>query len=261
MRKMLPGAYRYTPAMQDLTTLSLGIMIVAAFLTGVLHGAVGLAGGVLMALVLTHFVGLKVAIPIMTCALLFSHGSRVFLFRRDTEWHTAAWVLAFGLPTIAFGAWIFTRISEQTVAVIFAVFLLTSLPVKRWARTHKLTTTRPLLAGASAVWGVLAGNVIGPGFFLAPFLQGTNMNRLAFVGTMATITLAMNATKLMVFSSNQLMDAQAFALGVMIGVATIPGNWVGKRLLHRMTDGHHGWVIDVFTLLMIANFVYIALTA
>ncbi len=55
--------------MQELTVFSLGVLVVVAFLTGVLHGAIGLAGGVLMAVVLAHFVGLKVAIPIMTCAL------------------------------------------------------------------------------------------------------------------------------------------------------------------------------------------------
>lgn len=245
--------------MQELTAFSLCVLVVVAFLTGALHGAIGLAGGVLMAVVLAHFIGLKAAIPIMTCALLFSHGSRVILFRRHTHWSIAALVMAFSLPTIAFGAWVFTLISEQAVALVFAVFLLTSLPVKRWAKTHQITTSRPVLAGASSVWGILAGNVIGPGFFLAPFLQGTGMNRLAFVGTMATITLAMNATKLIVFSSNQLMDTESFALGILIGVATVPGNWLGKRLLHRMTDGHHGWVLDVFTLLMIMNFLYIAI--
>lgn len=116
-----------------------------------------------------------------------------------------------------------------------------------------------MLAGASTVWGMLAGNVIGPGFFLAPFLQGTGMNRLAFVGTMAIITLVMNATKLAVFTSGSLMNAEGFALGALLGVATIPGNWIGKRLLHRITDSHHGAVLDIFTVVMIINFVYIAI--
>ncbi len=105
---------------------------------------------------------------------------------------------------------------------------------------------------------MLAGNVIGPGFFLAPFLQGTGMNRLSFVGTMATITLAMNATKLVVFNASQLIETEGLVLGVIIGVATIPGNWLGKRILQRMTDGHHGWIIDAFTVLLIINFVYLA---
>jgi len=89
--------------MLELSPLTIGILIVAAFLTGLLHGAVGLAGGVLMTAILAHFVGLKVAVPIMTCALIFSHGSRMYFFRHDTQWRTAAVVLVFGLPTIVLG--------------------------------------------------------------------------------------------------------------------------------------------------------------
>ncbi|MFK8030910.1 MAG: sulfite exporter TauE/SafE family protein [Gammaproteobacteria bacterium] len=246
--------------MLELSTASLAILLLAAFGTGVLHGAVGLAGGVVMAAVLAHFVGLKTAVPIMTCALLFSHGSRVFLFRKETAWSTAWFVLAFGLPTIVLGAWVFTRISETVVAFIFAVFLTASFPVKRWAKAHRINTSKPVLAVASSVWGMLAGNVIGPGFFLAPFLQGTGMNRLTFVGTIAIITLAMNAAKLIVFSSAQLMSTESYLLGILIGCATIPGNWLGKRILHHMTDGHHEWLVDLLTFLLIANFVYLAVT-
>ncbi|MEM7084319.1 MAG: sulfite exporter TauE/SafE family protein [Pseudomonadota bacterium] len=246
--------------MAELSTLTLIVLFVAAFLTGVLHGSVGLAGGVVMAAILAHAIGIKAAVPVMTCALLFSHGSRVLLFRRATDWSTATLVLLFGLPTIVLGAWVFTRISEVTIALVFALFLACSLPVKRWANARQLKTSRPVLAGASAIWGMLAGNVIGPGFFLAPFLLGTGMNRLTFVGTMAVITLVMNAAKLAVFSAGALIDTDGLILGVLIGLFTVPGNWLGKRVLTKMTDRHHGWLIDVFTILLIINFLYLAVS-
>lgn len=249
---------RYTSAMLELPAIVLAMLILCGFLTGVLHGAIGLAGGALLAAILAHYVGLKMAVPVMTCALLFSHGSRVFFFRKETAWPTAALVLACGLPTIILGAWVFTHISERTVAVLFAVFLASSIPVKRWAKTHKLRTSPPVLAGASALWGMLAGNVIGPGFFLAPFLQGTGMSRLTFVGTTAVITLVMNAVKLAVFSAGSLIGSDGILLGVVLGLATVPGNLLGKRLLQRMTDGNHDVMINAFTLLMIANFIYLA---
>jgi uncharacterized membrane protein YfcA len=105
---------------------------------------------------------------------------------------------------------------------------------------------------------MLAGNVIGPGFFLAPFLLGTGMSRLTFVGTLATVTLAMNVLKLTVFGATDLVSAELFALGAVIGLITIPGNWAGRRILKRMKDSEHRRIIDVMTALMIVNFLYLA---
>ena len=139
-----------------------------------------------------------------------------------------------------------------------SVFLIASFPIKRYARKKQLKTSPKLLAVASSVWGVLAGNVIGPGFFLAPFLLGTGMNRLTFVGTLASITLVMNIVKMAVFSSTQLLDPTLILFGVFIGLATIPGNWVGKQVLNKISDRNHATSVDILTVLIIINFLYLA---
>ena len=108
---------------------------------------------------------------------------------------------------------------------------------------------------------MLAGNVIGPGFFLAPFLLGTGMNRLAFVGTLATVTLTMNVLKALVFNATALIDIETLTLGILIGLITIPGNWLGRSLLKRLTDSNHRVAIDVLTIIMILNFAYLAVTS
>jgi uncharacterized membrane protein YfcA len=231
---------------------------VAALLTGILHGATGMAGGIVMASILAHFIGIKGAVPVMTVALIFSHLSRAIMYAQETDWSIAGRVLFFGSPTIIVGAVVFGKISATTVAIVFAIFLLSSFPIKYWAKRHEITTGPKLLAGASSVWGMLAGNVIGPGFFLAPFLLGTGMNRLTFVGTLATVTLVMNILKLSVFGATDLMTRDLFFLGVIIGLITMPGNWIGRSVLKNMKDSEHRYAIDVLTAMMIVNFIYLA---
>jgi uncharacterized membrane protein YfcA len=242
----------------ELSLPLLAALLLASFATAVLHGAIGMAGGVIMAAILAHFIGIKAAVPVMTTALIISHFSRAILYFRDTDWKTAFRVLLFGCPTIVVGAVIFGMISAQTVAIIFAVFLIASFPIKRWAKKNKITTGPKLLAGASVIWGMLAGNVIGPAFFLAPFLLGTGMNRLAFAGTLASITFVMNVLKLSVFGATDLINKDLFLLGILIGVMTIPGNWAGRAILKRMKDSDHRRIIDFLTVLMIVNFIYLA---
>ena len=244
--------------MADFSIPLLVIILFASFATAVLHGAIGMAGGVIMAAMLAHFIGIKSAVPVMTCALVFSHLSRAILYFQDTDWQIAKRVLLFGCPMIVIGALIFSVISPRTIAIIFAVFLISSFPIKSWARRHSITTGPKLLAAASAIWGMLAGNVIGPAFFLTPFLLGTGIDRMAFVGTLATVTLVMNILKLSVFGATDLLNSQILLLGVMIGIMTIPGNWVGRSILRKMKDSDHRLIIDVLTVMMIVNFAYLA---
>ncbi|MEM9208672.1 MAG: sulfite exporter TauE/SafE family protein [Pseudomonadota bacterium] len=236
----------------------LAAVAVAAFFSGVLHGATGMAGGIVMASVLAHLIGIKAAVPAMTIALIMSHASRAVMYAKDTDWATAKRVLLFGCPTIVLGAIIFGRISPTAIALIFATFLTLSFPIKYWARTHQISTGPRLLAGASVVWGMLAGNVIGPGFFLAPFLLGTGMNRLTFVGTLASVTLVMNLVKSTVFGATNLMSVDLFLSGAAIGIITVPGNWVGRRILRRLRDSDHRLAIDIMTGMLIINFLYLA---
>lgn len=242
----------------DLGPLALLAIAAAAFMTGLLHGTTGMAGGVVMAAILAHPIGIKAAVPVMTVALILSHLSRAIMYVRESDWSIAGRVLLFGAPTIVIGAVIFGMINPTVVEIVFAAFLISSFPIKYWARRHQLTTGPKLLAAASSVWGMLAGNVIGPGFFLAPFLLGTGMNRLTFVGTLASVTLVMNVLKMSVFGVTALLNTDILLLGVLIGLITIPGNWLGRSVLKRMKDSDHRIIIDVLTVLMIINFIYLA---
>ena len=242
----------------ELSLPLLALILFASFGTAILHGAIGMAGGVIMAAILAHVIGIKAAVPVMTCALIISHFSRAIMYFGDTDWKIAFRVLLFGCPTIIIGALIFGVISPRAIVIIFAAFLIASFPIKYWARINQIKTGPRLLAGASVIWGMLAGNVIGPAFFLAPFLLGTGMNRMAFAGTLASITFVMNVLKLSVFGATDLITGDLLLLGVLIGAMTIPGNWVGRSILKKMQDSDHRLIIDFLTVAMIANFIYLA---
>ena len=84
------------------------------------------------------------------------------------------------------------------------------------------------------------------------------MNRMAFAGTLASITFVMNVLKLSVFGATDLVNEELLLLGILIGLMTVPGNWVGRSILKKMQDKDHRLIIDFLTVLMIANFIYLA---
>ncbi|MBL4671124.1 MAG: hypothetical protein JKX81_02600 [Arenicella sp.] len=67
-----------------------------------------MAGGIVMTAVLTYIIGIKEAIPVMTCALIFSRGSRVNLYFSEADWPVAKRGLLFAVPTIILGVIVFS---------------------------------------------------------------------------------------------------------------------------------------------------------
>ncbi len=97
--------------------------------------------------------------------------------------------------------------------------------------------------------GGLAGNIIGPGFFSAPFLLGTGMNRLAFVGTLATITPVMKYGKDFCICLYRLVNT-----GINFSryhCRPVDNSWQlsWSKVLRKMTDGIHEKIVDVMTIL------------
>jgi hypothetical protein len=97
------------------------------------------------------------------------------------------------------------------------------------------------------IWGMLADNVTGPGFLLAPFLLGTGMKRLTFMGTLTIITLEINSIKQFEFSLTDLLSAELVALSVIVGLCTTQENWVGKVLLQKLSYDHYWYIINVYS--------------
>jgi len=241
----------------DWPILTLAIILLSSFASAVLHGATGMAGGIVLTALLSHIIGVKDTIVLMTCALVFSHATRVYLHRTHIDWGSVKIVLLFSAPGIGIGVIIFNHLTPTAIAAMMAILLSLSFPIKAFTKRRKLQTSDTVLAGAGSLWGVLAGNVVGPGFVLAPFLLGRGMGRMVFVASLAVIVLSMNLLKLMVFSATGLTTLELFVLGVMIGLVTIPGNLLGKNILLSMSDETHQTILSLMTVLIILNFVFL----
>ena len=163
------------------------------------------------------------------------------------------------IPGIILFAWLYGKMSSSLIALVLAVVILASIPIRRWAKSRKLKATRKTLSGVGLVYGSLSGVALGPGMLLVPFMLGYGLTKEAFVGTLAAIALVTNITRLSVYGLSDLLSWEYIELGVMIGLATIPGNWLGRSVLQRMTNENHAGLVDILTVLGALNFFWLAL--
>lgn len=246
-------------AIADLGAVPVALVLLAAFATSAIHGATGIGGGFLMAIVMAPLVGVAAVVPVLAVSLTMSGVARV-LFNRDAL-HLGAYraVMVTTVPTVVVGAWLYAHLNATAVAVILGTTILASVPVRHWAARQRFTASRRALRRAGGVYGLVSGASIGAGMLLIPFLTGHGLDRRQFVGTLAAIALSMNVLRTAVYGTTDLLGGGWLALGLLVGLATLPGNWVGQRMLRGISERWHGRALDVLTVFGGLNFYRIAL--
>lgn len=229
-----------------------------AFATSAIHGATGVAGGFLLSAALAPVIGVAPIVPIVSVSLLISHGSRALLNLGDFNRTVFLAVAVPAVPCIVLMALVYGRLSSSLIALILGCVILISIPMRRWAKKRQIQANVRTLNAVGAGYGLLAGVSIGPGMLLVPFMLGYGLKKEAFVATLAGIALLTNITRVSVYGATDLLSSNHILLGIVCGVMTIPGNWVGRTVLRRMTNEHHAGLVDVLTVIGALNFLWLS---
>ncbi|MEM7709394.1 MAG: sulfite exporter TauE/SafE family protein [Pseudomonadota bacterium] len=247
-------------AIADLGTMTVALVLLASFATSVIHGATGIGGGFLMAIVLAPLIGVTAVVPVLALALTISGVARLFFNRDALHWGAYRRIMISTIPMVIAGALLYGYLNATTIALILGTTILASVPLRHWAARHRVEAGPRALTAAGGVYGAVSGASIGAGLLLIPVLTGHGLDRRQFVGTLAAIALSMNVTRTAVYGGTDLLGGGWLALGLLCGLATLPGNWVGQRLLRGLSEGWHGRALDGLTVFGGLNFYRIALT-
>ncbi len=240
--------------------LTLVAIFIAGFATSSIHGAVGVAGGMLMTGILALLIGVRASVPVMSIALIFSHGTRSLMNLQHIHVPAFGAVMLGAIPFILLTSLIYTILPVNILAAVLAVIIFTSIPMRHWAQSRNIRAGFPTLVSIGAVYGFFAGAAIGSATVLSPFLLGFGLFKELFVATMAMISLSTNVVRTGAFSAADIVTSEYALLGLLVGLIMIPGNWVGRAVLRRLTIRLHGKLVDLLTVVGGLNFVYLAVT-
>lgn len=247
--------------LSDFGPIEIVAIAAVALITSAIHGATGVAGGFLLSAAIAPIIGVKPIVPVISVALLISHSARALLNMRDFDRSVYFAIALPAVPCIVGGALIYGRLEATAIAILLGCVILSSIPIRRWAKAREINAGKPTLHAAGAVYGGLSGTSIGPGMLLIPFMLGYGLRKEAFVATLAVIALTTNVTRVSIFGGMELLDSRYLLLGALIGLVTIPGNWIGRAFLRRMTNDGHGTLVDILTVIGALNFFWLAYRA
>ena len=231
-------------ALSDASTLQFALACIAALLASVLGGLAGYGTGLVLPVFLAPVVGIANVIPVMAVAMLMNNASRVVAFRRDIRWPHVRRLLVLGLPACAAGAYCYTLLSARWVAVLLGGFLLASVPLRRVLARVRRDLGPAGERAAGAMFGFLNGGMTGAGVILISILMAAGVAGPALIATDAIVSVVMGLAKVALFGGLSALTTDLAVIGILVGLWTIPGAFLARRLLRHFSAAAHAWLME-----------------
>ena len=209
-------------------------VLVAAFGSAIVGGMGGFGTGVILTAVLIPIIGVKAVVPVLSLAGILINAGRFWFYRRDVNWVVLQRVLPAAIPFVYFGTLIYEKLDARPLGVLIACVLIASLPLRRYLKSRNIQVGPNGQLAGGALFGLTNGFASGMGIILVSLLLGAGLSGTAVLATDALITIFIDLLRAALFGRVNLLTWDAALLGLMIGIATLPGSWVASLLVNRM---------------------------
>lgn len=243
-----------------ITPAELGLIAAVALFASMVGGVTGYGTGALMPLVLVPVLGPEPVVPIIAISALFNNTWRALAFKALIDWRRAALVAVLATPTCILSAYGYTLLTGKGAAIVIGTMLMLTVPLRYLFKRYVVALDSKGLAVGAAIYGGAVGGTVGAGVILLSILMAAGLQGAAVVATDAVISMVVTAVRMTVFGLSGVIDTRVTAFALMIGAIALPGAFLAKALVARMSLTVHTAILDVVVLIGGAMMIYGALT-
>lgn len=230
--------------MEVLTYLIIALL---GLITETIAAMVGFGDKLALIAILTLFIDIKKAVAIAAIYSLFAYSIRIFFYRKSFDKELFLKMLRFLIPGIIIGLVVFYSLKPQNLKLILAIFLLGFVIYKLFVKKTKIHIKELGLGIGIFIFGLVEATVGAAGPILAIFLLNYGKKKEGFVCFAASILLVSSIIRLSVYTyNNELSVSHLPLIGLLVAVS-ITGNYIGKRLLKKMS----GKIFEYLILLLL----------
>ena len=183
------------------------------------------------------------------------------MFRHAIDWRVYGAIMVTAFPGIVTGALVYAYLPVAAIAAILGLFLIATVPLRHVLARRRVQVGLRGLSAAGCGYGLLSGTTVGAGLILVPFLLGAGLAGQHLIGVLAALGFTLNLTKSVVFGGIDLLDGPLMMTGVLIGLFTVPGAFVGRWIVTHTPIRIHTLVVEGLVLVGGVYFLYSALAA
>lgn len=221
-----------------MTILAAAFVVCMAFVTAMLSGVFGMAGGLVLMGALAFVLPVQAAFVSHGILQLVANGWRSILHRKHVRWDIVGWyALASLIAGLIVAGLSFTPSKPLLFLLLGLVPFLTWLP-QGWINLDAARPRQAFLSGLTVTGLNLTAGVAGP--LLDIFFVRTELTRHAIVATKAATQVFAHLAKILVYGAPLVTGVAigmpplwVFAIAIPLSMA---GTYVGGLILDRMSD-------------------------
>ena len=221
-----------------MTILAGAFVVCMAFVTAMLSGVFGMAGGLVLMGALAFVLPVQAAFVSHGILQLVANGWRSILHRKHVRWDIVGWyALASLIAGLIVAGLSFTPSKPLLFLLLGLVPFLTWLP-QGWINLDAARPRQAFLSGLTVTGLNLTAGVAGP--LLDIFFVRTELTRHAIVATKAATQVFAHLAKILVYGAPLVTGVAigmpplwVFAIAIPLSMA---GTYVGGLILDRMSD-------------------------
>lgn len=230
-------------------------LAIFAFVTSIISGMTGMAGGILLLSLMAPFFAPTVLIPLHGIVQLASNLTRTVLLKPHVDKRIALLFLMGAVVGTLFGTPFIHILPENIFRLLLGIFILvmTWMPKLKKAPQH-----RYMFAGVGVGAGFLSLFIGATGPFIAPFFLHAELDKKGLVASKAFCQAVLHSTKMVAyFVSGFVLTPWLDELAWMIP-AVILGNMLGKKILFKLPEEQFRLLLKILISLAAFRVIWLA---
>lgn len=187
--------------------------------------------------------------PVITTGMLFGNAQRVGLYWQHIEWRLVAWCLPGASVGAVLGAFVVSRTRIEWLSLLLAGFLLASvfgLLNSQRSQSPNFNVQAWYFLPVGFGDAFCSGLIGSTGPVLQPLYLGYGLTKEQVLATKSFNVLGIHIIKLVAYSLFGVMSWPYFGYGLVIGLAALPGNYLGQQVLKQMSEQQFRQLVITF---------------
>jgi uncharacterized protein len=198
------------------------------------------------------FLGSTAIPPVLTTVMLCGHPQRLWLYWKYIDWRIMRWYLPGAVVGAVLGAIAYTKIQLEWLPILLAVFLIAStvsyIPSQTASKpAFKVYSWYFLPSGF--MFAFISGLIGSTGPLLNPLYINYGLAKEDLIGTKSAHLIVVHIVKIMTYALYGALNPLYLGYGLLMGVAAFPGNWLGQKVLTRISQQNFQKLLVSFVIL------------
>lgn len=219
----------------------------AGALSFTLSTLTGGGGALMLVPVLGFWLGPLQIAPLLNLGNLIGRPIRLYLYWHDIDWGVVRYYLPSSLIGAVLGAWLLSESNGRLIEILVGLFLVSTLVQYRFGkkeRSFKMKRWYFIPLGFLVPFVSALTGAMGP--VLNPFLLNYGITKEALIGTKSFNSFVAGLLQVSTYTFLGALSGSAWWWGLSLGLGITLGNWVGKRLLKKITEANFRFLAILF---------------